>query len=313
MLFTHQRTLRKQVHCTGKALHSGKDTTITFLPAPADSGIMFERTDVASGTGLIPAHYAAVVDTRFCSKLANGHGVSIGTVEHVMAALAGLGIDNAHILINGPEVPIMDGSSEPFVFLLECAGVSEQSALRRYIRVKKPVKVVQGDSWLVLEPHEGLVMDLAIDFGHAVIGKQSLEVDFSMTGFKNTLARARTFGFEEDVQRMREAGLALGGSLDNAVVVGRDAVLNEGGLRYANEFIRHKMLDCLGDLYLAGYQLLASVSGSKMGHGVNNLALRELFADASAWEEVTREKPEAEKYAPMVVPAHQQVGISLAS
>jgi UDP-3-O-[3-hydroxymyristoyl] N-acetylglucosamine deacetylase len=287
MLSHTQHTLRQKVQCTGKGLHSGKDVTLTLLPAAVGTGIVFERTDVPAGTGVIPAKFDRVSDTRFCSTLTNSHGVSIGTVEHVMAALAGLGVDNAHILVSGAEVPIMDGSAEPFVFLMECAGLVKERAEREYLRVTRTVRAQLGESWIELRPSQGFSMALDIDFGHQVIGHQSLEVDFAGSSFKNTLCRARTFGFEEDVQKMQAAGLALGGSLDNAIVVGKNAVLNDGGLRYGNEFIRHKMLDCLGDLYLAGKPLLAEVHGSKIGHGVNNAVLHALFADQSAYEIVT--------------------------
>lgn len=286
MINQKQKTVAQEVRCAGKTLHSGEDVLMRIMPAPADAGISFIRTDIP-GSAPIAASYENVVDTVLCTSIANSSGVAVATVEHMMAALAGLGIDNATIMINGHEVPIMDGSSQPFVFLLECAGTKELDADRRYIRLNKTIRVESGDSWIELEPSNGMSMEMSIDFGHAVVGHQSAEVDFGVTSFKNSLCRARTFGFEEDVEKLRAAGLARGGSLENAVVVGQNAILNEGGLRYNDEFIRHKMLDCLGDLALAGHPVLAHVRGHKMGHALNNRVLRELFADRSNWEYVT--------------------------
>lgn len=296
MLYQHQRTIASEIQCTGKGLHSGQDVSLRLLPAQADSGIVFRRVDVTDRPNLVPARYDCVTDTRFCTTLANEQGVSVVTVEHLMAALAGLGVDNIIIELDGPEVPIMDGSSEPFVFLLECAGLHRQKAKRRYIRLKRDLKVKQENSWLALYPLDGISMAQTIEFSNPVVGCQSAEVDFGVIPFKNALSRARTFGFEEDVTRLREVGLALGGSLENAVVVGRKAILNEGGLRYSDEFVRHKMLDCLGDLYLAGAPILAHVEGCRVGHGVNNALLHHLFGNPEAWDYAFL--PEKPAYAP---------------
>ena len=297
MLTRHQRTIASEIQCSGKGLHSGQDVSLRLLPAKENSGICFRRVDVTDRDATVPARYDLVADTRFCTTLTNKDGVGVATVEHLMAALAGLAIDNMIIEIDGPEVPIMDGSSEPFVFLLECAGVRKQKAMRRYIRLRQELRTVQESSWIALYPSDGLSMSQTIEFRNAVVGCQSAEVDFTHANFKNTLCRARTFGFEEDVTRLREAGLALGGSLENAIVVGEQEILNDGGLRYRDEFVRHKMLDCLGDLYLAGAPILAHVEGCRIGHGVNNAILHQLFADEAAWEYV--ELPSSE-YAPAV-------------
>jgi UDP-3-O-[3-hydroxymyristoyl] N-acetylglucosamine deacetylase len=299
MLHTHQHTLASAISCTGKGLHSGKDVHLRLLPADADSGIVFRRTDLP-GKPAIPATYDRVTDTRFCTTITEGD-VSVATIEHLMAAFAGLGVDNAIVELDAPEVPIMDGSSEPFVFLIECAGVKKQAAARRYWRVLQPVQLHVNGSWIELEPAESTVLDMTIDFASNVIGRQHLVVDFGQSHFKNTISRARTFGFEQDVARLREAGLALGGSLENAIVVGDKAVLNREGLRYADEFVRHKTLDCLGDIYLAGAPILGRVRGFRMGHGINNMLLRAMLESDGIAELVTLEQ--AETTAPAQLPA----------
>ncbi|MBT3238675.1 MAG: UDP-3-O-acyl-N-acetylglucosamine deacetylase [Rhodospirillaceae bacterium] len=281
-----QRTLKTSINCSGVALHSGDKVTMTLLPADAGSGITFKRTDIAGGGAEIKATWDNVVETTMCTTLGNDDGVTIATVEHLMAALAGSGVDNVIVEVNGPEVPVMDGSAAPFVFLVECAGIVEQDAPRRYIRVLKAVSVDDGDKTATLLPNEagnGLSMDFEINFDNAAVAQQSISVGAADTTFKKELSRARTFGFLHEVEALRAAGLAKGGSLDNAVVVSGDKILNEDGLRYDDEFVRHKVLDAVGDLYLAGGGLLGHFTGVCTGHAANNTLLRTLFADDSAW------------------------------
>lgn len=279
----YQKTLRNPVTCSGIGLHSGQTVTLTLLPSKAGTGITFRRTDVPVHTGSIPARYDRVSATTLGTTISNEYGVSVSTIEHLMAALCGSGIDNALIEVNGPEVPIMDGSSEPFVFLIDCAGTITLDVPRRYLQVLKPVKVKDGKSYATLEPAEQFTLDLKIEFDHAAIARQSYHFEVSDDSFKQSLARARTFGFAGEVDRLRKAGLARGGSLDNAIVIGEKGVLNEGGLRYTDEFVRHKALDCLGDIYLAGGYLKGKVSAYRPGHGINNKLLRALFKDTSAY------------------------------
>jgi UDP-3-O-[3-hydroxymyristoyl] N-acetylglucosamine deacetylase len=230
---------------------------------------------------VVHATYDAVVETTLGTTIANKHGVTVSTIEHLMAAIWGAGIDNARIELDGPEVPIMDGSSEPFIFLLECAGRVQQRATRRVIELLKEVRVEEGGSVASIKPSEGFVLEVEIAFNHPLIATQKARYDFSETTFKQSLARARTFGFARDVEKMRSMGLALGGSLHNAIVVGEHDIMNEGGLRYADEFVRHKALDCVGDYFLAGAQLQGEIVTSRPGHGINNKLLRAIFADAS--------------------------------
>ena len=276
-----QRTLASAVSCQGVGLHSGADISMTLAPAAAGSGIVFIRTDMDDAR--IPAQWDRVVDTRLCSVLANDDGVSVGTVEHVMAALAGCGIDNVTISLNGGEVPIMDGSSAPFVRMIERVGVVDQDAPRRVIRVLKEVSVDHGNGRVTLSPADMQVFDFEIDFDSAVVNRQSLSLNVVNGAFCKELADARTFGFLSEVEAMRAAGLAKGGSLDNAIVVGHDGVLNEDGLRYDDEFVRHKLLDAIGDMYLAGAPVVGRFSGTCSGHAANNKLLRALFADPEAW------------------------------
>jgi UDP-3-O-[3-hydroxymyristoyl] N-acetylglucosamine deacetylase len=277
-----QRTLKTSINCSGVALHSGAKVSMTLLPADADTGIVFKRTDIAGRGAEIPARWDYVVDTRMCTTLGNEDGVTIGTVEHLMAALAGCGIDNARIELNGAEVPIMDGSSQPFVFLVDCAGVIEQDAPRRVIRVLKTISVMDGAARL--SPGSHLSVDFDIDFDSAAVSQQSLSVGIVNGSFAKELARARTFGFLHEIEALRAAGLAKGGSLDNAIVVSGDTILNEGGLRYEDEFVRHKILDAIGDLYLGGAPIIGHFQGVCSGHAANNALLRALFADPDAWE-----------------------------
>ena len=278
-----QRTLKQPINCSGIALHCGLNITMTLSPGEVDSGILFRRTEIAGGGALIPARWDQVTDTRMCSTLGNQDGITIGTVEHLMAALAGMEIDNAVVEVNGPEVPIMDGSAAPFVFLIESAGVVAQDRPRRVIRVLKPVAVDDGERYASLTPGNGFSVSFDIDFDSAAVSRQRISVELGNGAFKHELARARTFGFLHEVEELRAAGLARGGSLDNAVVVNGDKILNEGGLRYDDEFVRHKALDAIGDLYLAGAPLRGHFYGQCSGHGTNNTLLRALFADADAW------------------------------
>ncbi len=278
-----QRTLKASIDCTGVALHSGNTVTMILHPADADTGIIFRRTDVAGKSAEIPALWDRIVDTRLCSVLGNEDGVTVSTVEHIMAALAGCGVDNVLIELDGPEVPIMDGSSEPFVFLIECAGVCEQDSPCRFIRVLKPVTVSDGAGSASLVPADHFTVDMEISFDSAAVNRQSLSIGVVNGVFSKELARARTFGFLHEVEAMRAAGLAKGGSLDNAIVISGDEVMNDEGLRFDDEFVRHKALDAVGDMYLAGCQLLGAFTGVKSGHTLNNKLLRALFSDPSAW------------------------------
>jgi UDP-3-O-[3-hydroxymyristoyl] N-acetylglucosamine deacetylase len=274
-----QHTVAAEVSCVGVSLHSGDMVNMVIRPSCPHTGIVFVRKDIDSPHNSVHATYDAVVETTLGTTISNTHGVTVSTIEHVMAALWGAGIDNARIELDGPEVPIMDGSSEPFVFLLECAGRVQQRAMRRIVEVLKEVTVEEGASRATIAPHEGFMLDIEIAFNHPLITSQKAQYDFSDVSFKQSLARARTFGFAQDVEKMRSMGLALGGSLHNAIVVGEDEILNEGGLRYADEFVRHKALDCVGDYYLAGAIIQGKVATHRPGHGVNNKLLRALFAD----------------------------------
>jgi UDP-3-O-[3-hydroxymyristoyl] N-acetylglucosamine deacetylase len=280
-----QHTLARSVSCTGVGVHSGAPARLTLEPAPANTGIVFVRSDKPAGENEITARYDLVSDTRLCSNLTNAHGHSIGTVEHVMAALAGCGVDNARVLVDGPEIPIMDGSSAAFVLLIQQAGLKEQAHKRKYIKLLREVRVEDaGGKWATLSPAELPSYGMEIEFASKAIGKQVREFTLLNDSFVTELGRARTFGFLHEVEQMRAMGLAKGGSLENAVVINGDAIMNEGGLRYEDEFVRHKLLDSVGDLALAGAPLLACFRSAKGGHALNNKLLRALFADAANWE-----------------------------
>ena len=285
-----QHTLKNTIHCSGVGLHSGRKLTMSLHAADIDTGIVFRRTDVRNGSSEIAAKFDNVGDTRLCTTLINQDDVSVGTVEHLMAALAGCEIDNAVVEVNGPEVPIMDGSAEPFVFLIECAGVVEQAAPRLAIQILRRVDVKNGNADVSLEPWSGFSISLGIDFSHPSIGQQNLSVDLSAASFKSEICRARTFGFLKEVETLRTAGFVQGGSLDNAVVVSADGIMNEDGLRYTDEFVRHKALDCIGDLYLLGGPIQGRFSGNRTGHSINNQLLRTLIADRSAWRLVAMDE-----------------------
>ena len=284
-----QRTLKSLVSATGVGLHTGQKVRMSLRPAQPDTGIVFRRLDLP-GAADLPARADLVGETRLCSCLVRG-GVKIFTIEHLMSALYGLGVDNAYVDLDGPEVPIMDGSAAPFVLLIQQAGVEEQGAPKRFLRVKKRIVARDGDKWAALEPHEGFKLSFSIVFKHPVILKSNTEltVDFATTSYLKEVARARTFGFVHDVEDLRESGLAQGGGLENAVVLDEHRVLNAEGLRFGDEFIRHKILDAIGDLYLLGRPLLAAFSAYKSGHDLNNQLLRALIADSSATEAVTYE------------------------
>jgi len=278
-----QKTLKSAISCTGVGLHTGVKVCMTLHPAAADFGIVFRRTDVAGEGVEISAAYDHVVDTQLCTTI-GAQGKTIGTVEHLMAALAGAGIDNTLIEVGGTEVPIMDGSAAPFLFLIECAGVVEQETPRKALRVLKPVSVVDGNKSVTLEPDNGFTVDFQIDFSNAVIGRQAMTLGLTNRTFKDEISRARTFGFLHEAEALWAAGLAKGASLDNAVVVSGDRILNEDGLRFEDECVRHKILDAVGDLYMAGAPILGRYSAERASHALNNTLLRALFADPSAFE-----------------------------
>ena len=288
-----QRTLKSLIRATGVGLHSGVKVSIVMRPAAPDTGVVFRRVDLDPPVDL-KADPLAVADTRLASCLERG-GAKIATVEHLMSALAGLGIDNLYIDVDAAELPIMDGSAAPFVYLLQSAGIEEQNKPKRFLRVKKAIEVKEGDKWARLEPYDGFRASFSIAFSHPAVAQSgtSVAVDFAENSYTREVARARTFGFMQDVEFMRDQGLALGGSLENAIVMDEYRVLNDDGLRYSDEFAKHKLLDAIGDLYLAGHPLLAAFSAHKSGHALNNTLLRTLLADASAWEIVTFETPEA--------------------
>ena len=278
-----QRTLKKRISCTGVGLHSGVAVSMTLHPAAPNTGIVFQRTDVVPGAGHIPARWNHIHSGVLCTTLANEQGVTIGTVEHLMAALAGCGIDNALVRLDGPEVPVMDGSAAPFVLLVECAGIVVQEAPRWYLRVLKRIDVADGGKAMSLQPADEFRVRFEIDFDSPAVAHQSCVVHITERSFKEDVGSARTFGFVEDVQGLRENGFGCGGTLDNVVMVDGDSVLNEGGLRFNDEFVRHKVLDCVGDMYLAGGPMLAEVAGVRSGHTLSHRLLNALFADETAW------------------------------
>ena len=287
-----QRTLKNIVRATGVGLHTGEKVYLTLRPAAPNSGIIFRRVDL-NPVVEIKADPYAVGDTRLSSCLERD-GARVQTVEHLMSALAGLGIDNVYVDLTSGEVPIMDGSASPFVFLLQSAGIEEQPSAKKFIRIKKPVEVKQGDKWVKFEPYNGFRVDFSIDFRHPVFAHSNkrVVVDFEHTSYIKEVSRARTFGFMQDVENMRAQGLALGGSLDNAIVMDDYRVLNADGLRYEDEFVKHKALDAIGDLYLLGHPVIGAYSAYKSGHALNNELLRHLMEDATSWEFVTFLKPE---------------------
>ncbi|HJM51770.1 MAG TPA: UDP-3-O-acyl-N-acetylglucosamine deacetylase [Alphaproteobacteria bacterium] len=282
-----QQTLRNPISCTGIGLHSGVRVAMTLRPAEAGSGIVFRRLDRPAPVADVAARWDGVSDTTLGTTIGNDEGTSVATVEHLMAALYGCGVDNAIVELDGGEVPIMDGSAAPFVFLIECAGLIEQIPERSSICVLKTVEVEDDDRYACLSPYDGFMLEVEIDFDNPLIAHQSWQFDAALGTFKDQLCRARTFGFLDDVEALRARGLARGGSLENAIVVGSEGVINQDGLRYGNEFVRHKALDAVGDLYLAGAPLLGRYHSQRGGHSLNNRLLAALFADAEAWCRVT--------------------------
>ncbi|HKJ94477.1 MAG TPA: UDP-3-O-acyl-N-acetylglucosamine deacetylase [Gammaproteobacteria bacterium] len=287
-----QRTLKNSIRATGVGLHTGEKVYLTLRPAAVNTGIVFRRVDLEPVVE-IKAHPENVGDTQLSTCLVND-GVRVSTVEHLLSAMAGLGIDNAYVDLSAAEVPIMDGSSGPFVFLIRSAGIQEQAAAKTFIRIRRPIRVEEDDKWVQFEPFEGFKVAFQLDFDHPVFrsGVQRAEVDFSSTSFVKEVSRARTFGFMKDFEFLQQNNLALGGSLDNAIVVDDYRILNEDGLRYHDEFVKHKILDAIGDLYLLGHSLIGSFSGYKSGHALNNRLLRKLLAEEKAWEAVTFEESE---------------------
>ncbi len=284
-----QRTLKNSIRATGVGLHTGEKVTLTLRPAAANTGVVFHRSDLDPPVS-IAAAAENVGDTRLSTTLVSG-GVRVSTVEHLLSAVAGLGIDNLHVDVSAPEVPIMDGSAGPFVFLLQSAGLKEQNAPKKFIRIKRTVEIHDEDKWVRFDPYEGFKVGFCIDFEHPMFtsGSQRAELDFSSTSFVREVSRARTFGFMRDIEALRANQLALGGSLDNAIVLDDFKILNEDGLRYENELVKHKILDVVGDLYLLGHSLIGAFTGHKSGHALNNQLIRQLKLDRDAWELVTFE------------------------
>ena len=285
----NQRTLKNVIRATGVGLHTGKKICLTLRPAPVDTGIIFRRIDLDPVVEL-PARPERVGDTRLSTALCEGDA-SVSTIEHLMSAFAGLGVDNAYVELNASEVPIMDGSAGPFVFLVQSAGLAEQVKPKKFIRIKDVIRVEDGDKSAQFEPFDGFKVSFSIDFDHPIFNKspQKAEIDFSSTSFVKEISRARTFGFMHEVEAMRERGLALGGSQNNAIVMDSYSILNQDGLRYEDEFVKHKILDAIGDLYLLGHPLIGLFSAHKSGHALNNKLLRALMENESAWELVTFE------------------------
>ncbi len=282
-----QRTLKQTVSTVGIGLHSGKKVSMTLRPAPSNTGIVFHRVDMEPPM-LVELHPERVSDTMLCTALVQGDA-KVATVEHLLSALAALGIDNLYVDLNAPEIPIMDGSAAPFLYLIQSAGIEELQAPKRFIRIKKPIVASKGEGWAKLLPHDGFIARFEINFNHPAVNatSQMLEVDFSSQSFASEISRARTFGFMRDVELLRSRNLGLGGSLENAVVLDEYRVLNQDGLRYADEFIRHKILDAVGDLYTLGHGIIGAYHAHKSGHAINNLLVREVLQQRDAWEMVT--------------------------
>ncbi|WP_456412342.1 UDP-3-O-acyl-N-acetylglucosamine deacetylase [Thiolapillus sp.] len=299
-----QRTLKNVIRATGVGLHTGEKVFLTLRPAAVDTGIVFRRVDLPRPMD-IPATAENVGSTQLSTTLEKD-GVEISTVEHLLSAFAGLGIDNAYVDVSAPEVPIMDGSAGPFVFLIQSAGVEEQNALKKFIRIKDVVEVKDGDKFARFEPFEGFKVSFGIDFDHPVFtdDTQFSSIDFSSTSFVKEVSRARTFGFLREIEMLREKNLALGGSMDNAIVVDDYRVLNSDGLRYDDEFVKHKILDAIGDLYLLGHSLIGSFRGYKSGHALNNKLLNKLIATPEAWEEVTFDEGDGLAPISYIAPVH---------
>ncbi len=295
-----QKTLKNTIRCTGIGLHGGKKVYLSLRPAPENTGIVFHRVDL--GGALIPARVEIVSDTRLCSTISDGKGAQVSTVEHLLAAFAGLGVDNAYVDLDGPEVPIMDGSAAPVVFLIQCAGIVSQKVRKRWIRIKKPVSVTHDNKQASFEPSNRFRISFLIDFDHPLLSEQGVDIDVTETTFIKDVSRARTFGFLKDIEMLRSNGLTQGGSLDNAIVMGDFRILNEGGLRYETEFVRHKIIDAIGDLYLLGHPIIGHFKGVRSGHALNNLLLRKLLTRADAWEFVEGDPESNLETVPLTIP-----------
>ncbi|MCI5050020.1 MAG: UDP-3-O-acyl-N-acetylglucosamine deacetylase [Rickettsiales bacterium] len=304
----YQTTLQHPVTCSGIALHSGEQVSMTLHPAQAGSGIVFRRKDVHGPASYVEARYDAVCDTKLGTTICNDYGTKVMTVEHLMAALWGMRVDNCLVELEGPEIPIMDGSSEPFVFLIECAGIETQDALRPILEIQRLVTVEDHGSTATITPADHFSLDITIHFEHECIGTQRSVYDFSATSFKQSLCRARTFGFAHEVEKLREMGLARGGSLDNAIVLSEEEVMNDAGLRYADEFVRHKALDCVGDYFLAGAHIFGAVTTCRPGHGINNLLMREVFSDPANYRLT---QPYSYASAPAAADARRPVAVAI--
>lgn len=287
-----QRTLKNVVRATGVGVHSGDKVFLTLRPAAANTGIVFRRVDLDPVVE-IPANVNYVGDTSLCTALVRD-SVRVATVEHLMSALAGLGIDNLYVDLTSPELPIMDGSASPFIFLIQSAGIQEQAAAKQFIRIKKTIKVKDGDKFAMVKPYEGFKVNFSIDFDHPVFNSENriASFDFCSTSYVKEVARARTFGFLSDYEYIRKHNLALGASLDNAVVLDEFKIVNQDGLRYNDEPVKHKILDAIGDLYLLGHSMIGEFTGHKSGHALNNLLLHKLLENQEAWELVTYKTPE---------------------
>lgn len=280
----HQHTIKAPVTITGIGVHSGSAATLTIKPAPVNAGINFVRTDITDRPNIVPAKWDAVTETRLCTVISNKHGVSVSTVEHLLSAFAALGLDNALVEINGPEIPIMDGSAIHFVEKLNGAGLARQGAQRLALRIKKTVSYREGDKETFLSPADGAFFGMEIDFDNKLIGRQKYTHSLTESHYRSDIATARTFGFLPEIEQLKKLGFARGGSLDNAIVIDGDKILNPEGLRFRNEFVRHKILDAIGDLYLAGAHLIGHYHGIKAGHAMNNKLLRTLFLTPGACE-----------------------------
>jgi UDP-3-O-[3-hydroxymyristoyl] N-acetylglucosamine deacetylase len=296
--------LKEAVQATGIGLHSGDKVFMNLRPAPANNGIVFRRLDLPEPVA-VPANALYVTETMLGTTIEHAN-VKIATVEHLLSAMAGLGVDNAFVDLTAPEVPIMDGSAAPFVFLLQSAGIEELNAPKRFIRVLEPIEVIEGDKWVRFDPYDGFRINVEIDFDHPALRKhrQAMTMEFSTTAFLKEISRARTFGFLSDLETARERERALGGSLENAIVMDEYRVLNEDGLRFRDEFVRHKVLDAIGDLYLLGASVIGEFTGFKCGHKLNNLLLRRMLAVPSSYEEVVFEDSQRSPVSYQLAPSH---------
>ena len=311
-LSQNQTTLARSIDCAGVGLHTGQTVALKLCPAPAGSGVVFKRIDL-EGAPEVLACWSNVVDTRMCTTLGNGEGVIVSTVEHLMAALSGAHVDNLVVELDGPEVPVMDGSAQPFIFMIECAGIKELNAPREVIEILKPVRVELDGKVAELLPSNGFSVGFEIDFADDAVARQKISIPLVNGTFKKEIAGARTFGFVHEVEALRAAGLGLGGSLENAVIVDGDKILNDGGLRFSDEFVRHKVLDVVGDLYLSGAPIRGHYRGFKAGHLLTNEVLKALFADTSAWRRVALTETDgeiSEKRDPLAVEATQPIAVA---